>query len=132
MVLLMNLSLFSQKTFINKPGDTLICFTLNQSKFLLKEHYRLQMTDSLLSVCNSQIVSCDSIKKISQQLTAKYDNLMLIHKDYTSIQASEISLLNETINSQKKLIKVEKMSKIIAIIGGGILSGFLGYLLIVK
>lgn len=43
------LTAFSQKiTLVNE--DTLICFSSNQSKFLLKEVYRAEMLDTLLKL----------------------------------------------------------------------------------
>ena len=131
MVSLMSSKVFSQKAIVEKKGDTLICFTIPQAKFLLKEQYRLQMTDSLLSVCEMQKVECDSIRNGTNSLIQKYEKAIKLCNQYQSIQEIEIRKLNESIEFQKKLVRKEKRGKIVAIIGGSVLSGFLGYLLVI-
>jgi hypothetical protein len=127
----MSSKVFSQKAIVEKKGDTIICFTIPQAKFLLKEQYRLQMNDSLLSVCEVQKKECDSIRLITNRLIDKYEQSINLCMQYQGIQEIQIKGLNETIENQQKVIRREKRGKIVAIIGGSILSGFLGYLLVV-
>ena len=129
----MNLKAFSQKAIIYSPGkDTLICFSVPQARFLLKEQYRLQMTDSLLNVCELQNSECDTFRVKTNQLIEKYESAINLCIQYKDIQDAEINNLYITIENQKKVIKREKINKTLAIMGGGLLSGFFGYLLITK
>lgn len=127
----MSFPVYSQKTILDKK-DTLICFTVSQSKFLLKEHYRTIMVDSLNSICEAQLSICDSIRANDQII---YNNqvLMIQNKiEVIQVKDYEIGKLHETINDQKKTIRRQKTYKWLSIIGGGVLSGFLGYAYITK
>ena len=56
MVLLSNSKLFSQKAILNDQNDTVICLSIEQSKFILSELTRLEFVDSMVVLQKSEIV----------------------------------------------------------------------------
>ena len=81
----MNLRAYSQRVVLDEKRDTMICFTVNQSKFLLKKVYELEKCDTLKSICDSQLVLKDKIiKNKNSEIVA-------------------ISMMNDNINSMLKL-----------------------------
>jgi hypothetical protein len=110
---------FSQKAIENN-GDTLICFTPEECKFILKELNRKEYLDSV-NTYNLQIIG--EYKSVVSELKT-----MLVTKDeQVGLKQSEIDILNNVvdeknniINSQTKEIKRQKRQKIIAICLGSV------------
>lgn len=110
---------YAQTVVVDSKNDTTICFTINQSRFLLKEHYRAELNDSLLAICSEQSSILNSIiennKLVISTLMEKEENSNLIRANLTSVildKDSENALL-------KKEVKRQKRHKNVAI-GGGI------------
>ena len=98
---------YSQGITLDKRGDTLICFTTPQSKFLLKTYYELQECKNLDSIAIKQNQTLKNLiaikdKQISEQkeLTAKTEHQVAINKDAVD---SMISVVNDQNKSIKKL-----------------------------
>lgn len=102
LVLLSTISVgYSQKTVLSNTGDTLVCFTQPQTKFLLKEHYQKELSDSLLSICESQT---DLYKVVVQSKDKIIDNQqMIIENDKQIIENQEAQ--KEELNANNKLLK---------------------------
>lgn len=125
------LTAYSQKiTLVNE--DTLICFTSNQSKFLLKEVYRAEMLDTLLKLelkTNREKSNQISILENSVELLrVKEKNLNEIILNQDAIKTAYES----DIRRFKRQIYLQKIQK--NIFGGlGILTtGIFMYLYITK
>lgn len=125
------LTAYSQKiTLVNE--DTLICFTSNQSKFLLKEVYRAEMLDTLLKLelkTNREKSNQISILENSVELLrVKEKNLNEIILNQDAIKTAYKS----DIRRFKRQIYLQKIQK--NIFGGlGILTtGIFMYLYITK
>jgi hypothetical protein len=73
---------YSQQTVINSKGDTLICFSVEQSKFLLKQVYEVAKLTELNSNCEIRNTVQDSLIQSQsitiQLLEKKADNLQKI------------------------------------------------------
>jgi len=128
----MNITVYSQKTILSNTKDTLICFTINQSKFLLKEHYKLEKCDTLFSICELKNSLKDSVIKGKNLII---QNHIGINKDLMQI----ITLKDEQFNNIKtenlslsKQLKWQKIYKFCAIIGGGLVASYLSYKLIIR
>ena len=126
MLLLLNLKMFSQKLVLDKVGDTTICFSLPQGKYLLKQTYKVLELDTLLKLCDGQLVYCSTI--VSQQEKNAIDYKLIINnnKDLVWIKDNEIAGLKLELINEKKALKQQKVYKWISIIGGTALSGFVG------
>lgn len=100
---------YAQTVVVDSKNDTTICFTVNQSKFLLKEHYRAELNDSLLEICSEQSSILNSIisndKLVISALMEKEENLNLIRTNLTSVitdKDNEIALLQKEVKRQKR------------------------------
>ena len=83
-LLLTNSIAYSQKTMLNEKGDTLVCFTQNQSKYLLKQCLEVNKLTELNENCKSQ--------------SALKDSLIDSHNRTFKIYDAKISNLNKIIN----------------------------------
>ena len=130
--LLLSLIAYSQVPVLNKNGDTTICFTIEQSKFLAKEHYRAEECTKLKSICESQLQEKDLQINMYKKIQDNLENVINNQKSITTSKDDEIKSLKGVIDDKDKAIKKQKIYKWIAIIAGSSLSGYLGYKYITK
>jgi hypothetical protein len=123
---------YSQKTILNEKGDTTICFSVGQSKYLLKKVYEVDKWKSLDSICEKQIVVSDSIKASLQRSIKTQSTIIKNQDDIIVLKGYEIQKLTDSLADKNKAIRRQKTYKWVAIISGGALSGFLGYKYITK
>lgn len=108
-MLFKNLTAFSQQTILSNE-DTLICFNLNQSKFLLTTYYQKQECDSILSITDLELINIlqqnallDSIivyKSLElSKLESTYNDTKILYDD-------QIALQGDLINKQQRKIKL--------------------------
>lgn len=132
LVSLMSLAGYSQTITLNKAGDTTICFTLSQSKFILKKIYQASEYQKLDSICEQQLsvyqLEILDYKKVqyNQSLIIKNGNELANLKDI------KIDILTKQISEEKKKTRIQKFYKVGAMVAGGALSGYLGFKLITK
>ena len=125
------LTAYSQKiTLVNE--DTLICFTSNQSKFLLKEVYRTEMLDTLL-----QLELKTNEQKTSQinLLEKNFDLLRLKERNLNEIILNQDAIKNSYESDIKRLRRQLYFQKVQKTIFGGVgllTSGLFLYLYITK
>ena len=99
---------------LNDKGDTLVCFTVAQSKYLLKQVYRVAEYDTLLKVCEKQKSLCDTINAKNERIIYNCysvndrNDKMLKVKDY------QIDKLTESLKASNKEIRKQKVYKWIA------------------
>jgi hypothetical protein len=121
---------FSQVTVLDSKGDTTICFTIPQAKFLLKEHYKIQECDTLKSICEKQLSICDTALEWGRQIS-KNQMLVIKNKDeQIKLEEYQITKLKESLKGSQKEIRKQKFYKWSAIIVGGVATGYLGYRLL--
>ncbi len=122
---------YSQKiTLVNE--DTLICFTSNQSKFLLKEVYRAEMLDTLL-----QLELQTSEQKTSQinLLENSIELLRLKERNLNEIILNQDAIKNSYESDIKRLRRQLYFQKVQKTIFGGVgllTSGLFLYLYVTK
>lgn len=128
----MSSKIFSQVAELNKNGDTTICFSVSQAKFLAKEHYRADAYFKSDSICKAQSTEKDltisMYKKIENKLQTTISNQVTLLK----LKQGELDLTQETINTKDKQLKRQKFYKYVSIISGAVLSGYLGFKYITK
>jgi hypothetical protein len=102
-----NSTAFSQKaTFVN--GDTLICFSQNQSKFILEQIYRMEELDTLLKIqiAETQILN-SQVEILKENLTLSNEKIQNTEQIISNNQAllnqaeKEIKILNRRLRFQK-------------------------------
>lgn len=127
-MLSVNLTGYSQTTVLSKTGDTTICFTVPQSKFLLKKVYEVEKFKILDSICNEQLSLCDSIQSHFKIQVMKQDEIISNTNKIIELKEYQIAKLEEVLKEQKKEIKKQRRRKNLAITGGIISTGFFAYL----
>lgn len=131
-ILFLNLTAFSQTLVLNKNGDTTICFSINQGKFLAKEHHRAEEFKTLDSLSRLEIKNKDLQINMYVKMQEKLESVVNNQKKIIALKDGEISSLTDSINNNVAEAKKQKRQKVLSIIGGTVLSGYLGYKYITK
>ena len=125
------LTAFSQKITL-VDNDTLICFSTNQSKFLLKQVYRAEMLDTLLKlelgINNLKSSQIQTLQNSVELLRLKEKNLNEIILNYDGLNKS----YENEIKRLKKSLICEKIKKTIFSSLGALTSGVFLYLYLTK
>ena len=125
-VCLVNLMAYSQKLLLNN-GDTLICFSVNQAKFLAKEHYRADTYFTSDSICREQIFLKDRQVKMYIKIEDKLQGIINNQSNVIKFKDEELNQCKIILNNSQREIKKQKRLKIISIIAGGTINCFLIY-----
>ena len=134
--MLLNLSLssisYSQKILRNEFGDTSICFTIDQSRIILKQINKLNYLDSLQKLNEYEIITLKSNMQLLE-MTINEKNVQLEIKDEI-ISSKEEKIQTDKLDYKylKNQLVKEKIKKWIAITTGTITTGFMTYLWITK
>lgn len=124
MSLLTSIKAFSQRAILNDK-DTIICFTVPQSKYLLKKYYQAEELLILDSICEAQLGGFKAISSSNERII-KNQSLVIKNKDEeVRLKELEIGGLNELINDKEKEIATQKTHKWIAITTTIILTCFI-------
>jgi hypothetical protein len=125
------LTAYSQKiTLVNE--DTLICFTSNQSKFLLKEVYRAEMLDTLLQL---ELKTSEQKTSQIQLLENSIDLLRLKERNLNEIILNQDAIKTTYESDIKRLRRQLYFQKVQKTIFGGVgllTSGLFLYLYVTK
>jgi hypothetical protein len=122
---------YSQKVMLDGK-DTLIAFSVPQSKYLLKEVYRAIMLDSLLKLSDEQLTLSRSIIVADKLAMEKYEEVIENNAGALRIREVQIKEKDKTIRSLNAEVKRQKRQKVIGIICGSVTTVFMGYLWISK
>ena len=125
---LVNLMAFSQKIVLNN-GDTLICFSVNQAKFLAKEHNRAETYFTSDSICKEQIILKDRQVKMYIKIEDKLQGVINNQSNVIKFKDEELNQCKIILNNSQREIKKQKRLKIISLIVGGGLNCFFIYTL---
>jgi hypothetical protein len=112
--------------------DTLIAFSIPQSKHLLKEVYRANMLDSLLKLSDEQVTLSRTIIEADKVAFERYDEVIENNNSALKIRESQLRENEKTIAVLNKDVIRQKRQKIVAIICGSVTTLFMGYLFISK
>jgi hypothetical protein len=123
---LVNLMVYSQKLLLNN-GDTLICFSVNQAKFLAKEHYRAETYFKADSICKEQIILKDRQVKMYIKIEDKLQGVINNQSSIIKFKDEELNQCKIILNNSQREIKKQKRLKIISIIVSGGLNCFFIY-----
>tara|TARA_R110000764_G_scaffold542_3_gene2040 strand:- start:103 stop:492 length:390 start_codon:yes stop_codon:yes gene_type:complete len=115
---LLKSSISYSQTLVYNKTDTTICFTINQSKFLLKNSISLKAYKSELDLADTLLLFKDSLlmEKDTQlnywlDYKLKSDSLSILSRKKTTILKEELTI-------QRKLLKKEKRAKFMALFVG--------------
>ena len=124
MALLINSKLYSQKAILNDLNDTVICLSINQSKFILSELTRLEYKDSLVNIQQTEINLLNQSIKEYQNIGNMQSNQLQLAQNNLEIQSVQINSLKLQNEELELKIKKETRKKKIAIVLGLLLTGF--------
>ncbi len=112
MILLVISNLYSQQIILNnETKDTSICFTIPQSKFLLKTYYKLNECDTLMAITQSELNNANKINDLNTKVIAN-DRLVFAEKDeMIADKNTTIDLMCEEHKKQQKRIFWQKVYK---------------------
>ena len=131
LVLLKSSILFSQKQIISN-NDTLICFTSDQCKTILKEFNRANYLDTLNKIQSKELsILRVSFMELSSIVELKTTQLKL-SQDLSKIKDVEIERLASQKKQLQKELKRQKRNKIFVLIAGSVSTGLMTYLWITK
>jgi hypothetical protein len=112
---------------LNKDGDTTICFSINQAKYLAKEHYRAESYFKSDSICTLESKKKDLTIKMYEKMEARLQAVVSNQKTILGNKEIELNEVNLMLIKTNKDLKKQKVYKLVAIVVGGSLSGYLGY-----
>ena len=129
--LLSGSQLFSQIQVVNKK-DTLICFTTNQSKIILKELERLSYLDSLSNIQSEEIAEYQlKIQNLNETNQLKSIQINL-GNDLRALKDFEVKNCMQQKKASEKAFNRQKLQKNIFILSGTLFLATSSYLLISK
>ena len=122
---------FSQKV-ISENNDTLVCFDLDQSKFILKEMNRAIYLDSISRISQSEIRLLNTTIKDLEIIVQSQKEQIVLRDIDNGISKTETKLLKERNESLKKEIRLQKFYKWLSVGVGTITTSFMTYLYLTK
>lgn len=127
----MSLTLFSQKP-VSIEGDTLICFSIPQSKYLLKQVYLLNESDTLLKLTEAQLSICKSKNFIYTQQIEAFQKIIENEKEINKNVLAINTQKDEDIKNLKTQLANQKLKTWASIFSGFVTTAFVSYLYIKK
>ena len=123
--------LFSQKSVLI-DGDTTICFSIPQSKFLLKQVYLVSEKDTLLKLTEIELKVTKEKTLIYQQQIKAFEDIMYSQKEINQ----NVFAINKQKDAEIKILNKElakqKVKTWASIVGGVVSTAFVSYLYIKK
>lgn len=122
---------YSQKA-VSVEGDTLVCFSVPQSKYILKQFYLVAEKDTLLSISETQFRVCESQKILYQEQIKAYEQIISRNTEIVN----NLNVISEqkdiTIKELQKQIRKQKIRTAISIGCGVVTTAFVSYLWVTK
>jgi 4-diphosphocytidyl-2C-methyl-D-erythritol kinase len=126
-MLSLNLTAFSQQTHLNSKGDTVVCLSVDQAKFLLKKVHEVEELKELDSLSNQQLALCDSVFDANEQVIAEQGEIIRNQKEIVELKDYQINKLNEQLEIERKAVKRQKFYKWVAIVVGSGATAFMTF-----
>ena len=109
---------------LNSCGDTVICFNISQSKFLLKSYYKSIEFKNLDSVCEAQSAIKDSDIAVLKLKCLEKDSIIADDSTCILIQNNKVKFLNQRVYIANKETTKQAIYKWVAIVVGSAVSLF--------
>jgi len=131
-ILLLSSTVFSQVLTLNSKGDTTICFTIAQGKFLAREHARANQYAELDSICRSISAKKDLQIKMFEKIDQKSQIVINNQNSIIKFKDEELKNAQIAIKNANREAKKQKKHKVLALVAGALISGYLGFIHISK
>jgi hypothetical protein len=117
---------------LSDNNDTLICFSVTESKFLLKKYYDYEKEKELNIVCDKQLELCDSISIYKDKIITDNKSIIKNQQEIIDVRDGQIEFLKANLELERQNTQTERNKKKIAIIAGCISTSLFGYLWLSK
>jgi len=117
---------------LNSKGDTTICFSVIQAKFLAKEHHRADYYFDLNSNCEQQILQKNLEINMFKKMDEKSQTIMGNQGSIIKLKDEELKVAQISIKNANRATKKQKTYKVLSLLGGAVISGYLGFKYITK
>ena len=117
---------------MNEQNDTIICFSIPQSKFLLKQSYNLEMCNELRTLDRAEINIKDSLIFNYQNQQIEYEHQQTLSNNIDSLNVLKQAALKEQLNVCNKKYVKEKRAKLSALFLGIVSTTIITTLYIIK
>ena len=126
-----SLKTFSQKIILENK-DTLLCFEVNQGKYILKQLYSLEECQKMRNLCEQQIFKYDSLYNEAEKAKKVIMSLYRNCDDQILMKDLKIKGLEKALNQEYEKTSIEKRNKITAVVCGVLSTSLMGYLYLTK
>lgn len=107
---------YSQKRALTSEGDTVICFTVPQSRYLLKTIYKARELKTLDSLNQCVIAEKDTVITALELQIKDYKEVRTNDGEIKRILKEENKLLNKRLKSEKLKTKILGIATIVGVI----------------
>jgi hypothetical protein len=115
MLFCVNIIGYSQSIILNKKGDTLLVFSLDQSRFLLKEFSKVEMLELTNEVNERQLKLLRDIIENKDNVIIKKESLYKNEKLLLDECLQDKSLIENDVLQLKEQVKNQKVQKTVII-----------------
>ena len=115
MLFCVNIIGYSQSIILNKKGDTLLVFSLDQSRFLLKEFSKVEMLELTNEVNEKQLGILRNIIENKENVIIKKESLYKNEKLLLDECLQDKSSLEHNVFELKEQVKNQKVQKTVII-----------------
>lgn len=129
-LLLLSLVSRSQEVLVSGK-DTLICFTPDQSKFILKQVTELEFCKDQNKINENILLKQDSLLNNLNETIAYKDSLIENCDEVVHVKDIQITVLRSDLDKANRAYTKQKRRTKASLIGGSILSGILTVLIFV-
>ena len=132
MILLNCQTAFTQQRVLVVDGDTLICNSVEEQAFWVKQYFRVQELEELDSINLAVISYKDSIISNDQEIILKQTIVIENTEEIVEFQGEQINTLNNELTEQKKATRRQKFYKWVAVTIGASATSVMTYLYLTK
>ena len=115
MLFCVNIIGYSQSIILNKKGDTLLVFSLDQSRFLLKEFSKVEMLELTNEVNEKQLGILRNIIENKENVIIKKESLYKNEKLLLDECLQDKSSLEHNVFELKEQVRNQKVQKTVII-----------------
>jgi hypothetical protein len=116
LALLTNLKIYSQKIVSDNKGDTTICFSVPQGKYLLKKVAELEKCDTLRNVCENQLKNSQKLVKDKDKIINKIMAISDNQNTMLKLKEGQLEKAKADLELAKKDLRKEKVKRIISVV----------------
>jgi len=129
---LLSSTAYSQRAQVNSFGDTVLVFSVRESRELLRKLIVSEEYKELFSVCDQQRALLNDIYSKDSLIKVRMSRVINNCNETIKLQKTQLDLLAEHVQEQARIIRRQKFYKWVATLVGTATTGFLAYKYITK